>query len=106
MSSGIPRWPSWTPRTRPAAASSPLATVIVNYLCYGGRWLLTLRDVDPNLLPDDGNLVGVDPGFADEPNDDLWLATGSLAYEAGMQVIPFDRIGPAVSIGPSVYDVS
>ena len=43
----------------------------------------------PDLLPDDGNLVGVDPGFADEPNDDLRLATGSLAYEAGVQPIPF-----------------
>ena len=76
------------------AGFEPTGNVIVNNLCYGGRWLLTLRDVDPHLLPDDGNLIGVDPGFADEPNDDLRLATGSLAYEAGMQAIPFDRIGP------------
>ena len=82
----------------------PTGNVIANNLCYGGRWLLTLRDVDPHLLPDDGNLIGVDPGFADEPNDDLRLATGSLAYEAGMQAIPFDRIGPAASIGPNARD--
>lgn len=72
----------------------PTGNVIVNNLCYGGRWLLTLRDVDPRLLPDDDNLIGVDPGFADEPNDDLRLPTGSPAYEAGMQPIPFGRIGP------------
>ena len=83
----------------------PIGDVIVNNLCYGGRWLLTLRVVDPRLLPDDGNLIGVDPGFADEPND-LLLATGSLAYEAGMQAVPFDRIGPAASIGPNVHNES
>ena len=81
----------------------PTGNAIVNNLCYGGRWLLTLRDVDPHLLPDGGNLIGVDPGFADEPNDDLRLAVGSPAYEAGMQVIPFDRIGPTADIGPSTY---
>ena len=85
---------------------APTGNVIANNLCYGGRWLLTLRDVDPHLLPDDGNLIGVDPGFADEPNDDLRLATGSLAYEAGMQAIPFGRIGPAAAIGPSVHNRS
>ena len=85
---------------------APTGNVIANNLCYGGRWLLTLRDVDPDLLPDDGNLIGVDPGFADEPNDDLRLATGSLAYEAGMQAIPFDRIGPAAAIGPSAHSES
>ena len=79
----------------------PTGNVIVNNLCYGGRWLLTLRDVDPRLLPDDDNLIGVDPGFADEPNDDLRLPTGSPAYEAGMQSIPFDRIGPTGPIGPA-----
>ena len=83
---------------------APTGNVIASNLCYGGRWLLTLRDVDPHLLPDDGNLIGVDPGFADEPNDDLRLATGSLAYEAGMQAIPFDRIGRAASIGPNARD--
>ena len=62
--------------------------------------MLTLRDVDPHLLPDDDNLIGVAPGFADEPNDDLRLATGSLAYEAGMQANPFDRMGPTAEIGP------
>ena len=45
-------------------------------------------------------LIGVAPGFTDEPNDDVRLATGSLAYEAGMQAIPFDRIGLAAAIGP------
>ncbi len=88
------------------AGFEPTGNVVVNNLCYGGRWLLTLRDVDPHLLPDDGNLIGVDPGFADEPNDDLRLATGSLAYEAGMQAIPFDRIGPAAAIGPNMHNES
>ena len=80
---------------------APTGNVIASNLCYGGRWLLTLRDVDPHLLPDDGNLIGVDPGFADEPNDDLRLATGSLAYETGMQAIPFDRMGLTAEIGPT-----
>ena len=62
-----------------AGGFEPTGNVIANNLCYGGRWLLTLRDVDPHLLSDDGNLVGVDPRLADEPNDDLRLATGSLA---------------------------
>ncbi len=79
----------------------PTGNVIVNNLCYGGRWLLTLRDVDPRLVPDAGNLIGVDPGFADERNDDLRLAIGCPAYQAGMQEIPFDRIGPAAEIGPN-----
>ena len=35
-----------------------------------------------------------------EPNDDVRLATGSLVCEAGMQAIPFDRIGLAAAIGP------
>ena len=86
---------------RAGGGFEPTGNVIVNNLCYGGRWLLTLRDVDPRLLPDDGNLIGVDPGFADEPNDDLRLPTGSPAYEAGMQSIPFDRIGPTGPIGPA-----
>lgn len=78
----------------------PTGNVIVRNLCYGGRWLLTLRDVDPGLLPDDGNLIGVDPGFADERNDDLRLPPDSPAYRAGMQEIPFDRIGPGAAVGP------
>ena len=35
-----------------------------------------------------------------EPNDDVRLATGSLAYEGRHAGVPFDRIGLAAAIGP------
>ena len=53
-----------------------------------------------------GILIGVDPGFVDEPGDDLRVVSDSPIYQAGMQVIPIERIGLAGHVGPSAATAS
>ena len=80
--------PARRPRLYDRGGFEPTGNVIVDKARYGGRWVLTLRDVRSAPAAGQRGLFGVAPGVVDEPNGDLRPATGSLASEAGLPAIP------------------
>jgi hypothetical protein len=70
----------------------PKGNIVARNISWKGRWDEIEDKARPHVTLED-NLVGVDPLFVDEENQNFALREDSPAYKLGFKPIPMDKIG-------------
>jgi hypothetical protein len=70
----------------------PKGNVVARNICWNGSWDEVEDKARPHVKFED-NLVGVDPLFVDENQENFSLRKESPAFDRGFKPIPFDEIG-------------
>ena len=71
----------------------PEGNRLARNISVGGKWLEVGWHADPQMLSQQDNYVGADPGFVSLEKMDFRLRRKSPVWHTGFQAIPFEKIG-------------